>query len=141
MARRLPEGISADTPGPVPPAPASAAVARRAIRPRSGARAIASDSLAPSRRWRRPKAWRQDAAVALRRGTLRAGATATLNQAADDWLEAANASLILNRSGDHYKPSALRGYEQALRHRILPVLGASRLSDIRRSDVQRLVNA
>jgi Phage integrase, N-terminal SAM-like domain len=39
-----------------------------------------------------------------------------------------------------YKPSVLRGYEQSLDARLLPALGGAKLSDIRRSDVQRLVN-
>ena len=86
------------------------------------------------------KSWRQDAAVALRRGTLRAQASPTLTAAADSWLKAAQTGLVRNRSGDPYKPSALRGYEQALRDRILPDLGPQRINDVRRSDVQRLVN-
>jgi hypothetical protein len=87
------------------------------------------------------KSCRHDAAVALRRGTLRAEPSPTLGRAAEDWLQAARTGLVLNRSGDAYKPSALRGYDQALRDRLLPMLSAHRLSDIRRSDVQRLVNA
>jgi integrase len=78
--------------------------------------------------------------VALRRGALVVGGGAKLRDAAADWLEAAEAELVRNRSGDPYKPSALRGYEQALRTRILPALGDKRLSEIRRSDLQRLVN-
>lgn len=86
------------------------------------------------------KAWRHDASVALRRGTLLVGGGARLRDAAADWLEAAEAGLVRNRSGDPYKPSVLRGYEQALRARILPALGDTQLADIRRSDLQRLVN-
>lgn len=86
------------------------------------------------------KAWRHDASVALRRGTLLVGGGAKLRDAAADWLEAAEGGLVRNRSGDPYKPSALRGYEQALRTRILPALGDKQLSEIRRSDLQRLVN-
>ena len=86
------------------------------------------------------RSWRYDALVGLRRGTLRAAGGVTLNQAADEWLSAAQAGLARNRSGDPYKPSALRGYEQSLRTRLLPALGGAKLSDIRRSDVQRLVN-
>ena len=86
------------------------------------------------------KAWRHDASVALRRGALVVGRGAQLREAAADWLEAAEAGLVRNRSGDPYKPSALRGYEQGLRKRILPALGDKRLSEIRRSDLQRLVN-
>ena len=86
------------------------------------------------------RSWRYDALVGLRHGTLRAAGGVTLNQAADEWRNAAQAGLVRNRSGDPYKPSALRGYEQALRTRLLPALGGAKLSDIRRSDVQRLVN-
>ncbi len=47
---------------------------------------------------------------------------------------------IRTRSGDAYKPSALRGYEQALRTRILPELGAAKLSEVGRTDVQNLAD-
>lgn len=86
------------------------------------------------------KSWRQDAAVALRRGTLRATSSPTLKAAAEEWLEPAEGGLVRNRSGDRYKPSALRGYKQALDGRVLPVLGSQRLNEVRRSDVQRLIN-
>ena len=84
--------------------------------------------------------WRADANVALRRGELRTPSRVTLRQAADAWLEGAKAGTIRTRSGDRYKPSALRGYEQALRDRSLPDLGAARLSEIRRADVQDLAD-
>jgi integrase len=86
------------------------------------------------------RGWRYDALVGLRHGTLRAAGSVTLGQASEEWLAAAQAGLVRNRSGDPYKPSALRGYEQSLRDRLLPALGRAKLSDIRRSDVQRLVN-
>ena len=86
------------------------------------------------------KSWRHDAAVALRRGTLRAEQSATIQAAAEVWLESANAGLVRNKSGDAYKPSVLRGYERSLRMRVIPALGGRRLNEIRRSDVQRLVN-
>jgi hypothetical protein len=47
---------------------------------------------------------------------------------------------IRNRSGDRYKPSAVCGYEQALRLRLVPELGGVRLGDLRRADVQALVD-
>ena len=37
-------------------------------------------------------------------------------------------------------PSVLRGYEQALRQRVLPALGGTRFSELRRSDVQDLAD-
>ena len=59
-------------------------------------------------------AWRQEAQVSLRRGTLRAPTVITLREAAQEWLEAAEAGIVRTRSGDPYKPSALRSYRQAL---------------------------
>src|SRR5436853_7348839 len=54
------------------------------------------------------RAWRQESQVALRTGTLRAPSQTTLQEAAEDWLAAAAAGVIRTRSGDAYKPSALR---------------------------------
>jgi integrase len=47
---------------------------------------------------------------------------------------------VRTRSGDLYKPSAIRSYERALRDRVLPELGAKRLGDVQRRDVQRLAD-
>lgn len=47
---------------------------------------------------------------------------------------------IRNRSGDRYKPSTLRGYEQALREYVLPEIGAVKLQELRRQDIQRLAD-
>ncbi len=44
-----------------------------------------------------------------------------------------------NRSGDPFKPSTLRGYEEALKLRVLPALGARKLRDITRGELQRFV--
>jgi integrase len=63
----------------------------------------------------------------------------TLAEAAYTWLEKAQAGEILNRSGDTYKPSALRTLEQDLRLRLVPELGTSFMSDIERADLQDLV--
>jgi len=70
---------------------------------------------------------------------MRAPLRLTLEQAADAWLAAARDGVARNRSGDRYKPSAIRGYEQALRLRLLPDLGAVRLADLERRDLQALV--
>jgi integrase len=82
------------------------------------------------------KAWRSEAHVALRRGTMRAASSGTLREAADAWLEGVKSGAIRNRSGHAYKPSAIRGYETALVTRVLPALGGVRLSEIRRVDLQ-----
>lgn len=86
------------------------------------------------------KAWRVETQVALQRGEVSAAKTATLTDAASAWLVGARAGSMRNRSGDVYKPSVIRGYEQALRLRVLPDLGAVTLTDLRRSDLQALVD-
>jgi integrase len=85
------------------------------------------------------RTWRQDAQVGLRRGTFAIGRSVSLQKAADEWLEGAKAGIVRNRSGDPYKPSTLRGYRQALKGRLLPLVGPVKLADLRRADVQRLV--
>jgi integrase len=84
------------------------------------------------------KAWRHDALVALRKGTMRASKPITLREAANAWLEGAKLGAIRNRSGDRYKPSVLRAYDQALRDRVLPDLGGKKIADVTRADVQAL---
>jgi hypothetical protein len=86
------------------------------------------------------RAWRQESQVALRRGTLRAPSPTTLSQAAEGWLTAATAGLVRTRSGDPYKPSAIRAYRQALNHRVLPTLGSERLTAISHLMLQDLAD-
>lgn len=73
------------------------------------------------------KAWRADAQVSLRKGTLTAARSATFGEAAQVWLARAAVGSVRNRSGDVYKPSVVRGYEQALRLRVLPEFGSPAL--------------
>jgi integrase len=86
------------------------------------------------------KAWRHDAIGEVRRGKLKAPTRVTLWEAWQAWIDGAKSGLVRTKSGDLYKPSALRGYEQAMRDRVLPDLGGARLSEIRRVDVQDLVD-
>src|SRR5215210_7672369 len=81
------------------------------------------------------RAWRAETKTALNRGTLRAPTRTTLAEAAEEWLRAAHAGVVRTRSGDVYKPSALRAYEQALDTKVLPALGQLRLSGVTRSAV------
>lgn len=85
------------------------------------------------------KLWRQDALVRARTAP-RDAPTLTVRQATENWLALARAGTIRTRSGQVYKPSALRGYDQALRDYIVPALGGTRLTDLRRRDVQHLVD-
>jgi integrase len=86
------------------------------------------------------KTWRHDALVQLRQGKLRAADGTTLVKAAEAWLAGARDGTIRNRSGDTFKPSAVRSYDTSLRLRVLPELGHKRLSDLKRNDVQELVD-
>jgi site-specific recombinase XerD len=58
----------------------------------------------------------------------------------DRGLTGAKTGAITNRSGDPYKPSALRSYEQAMRLRVLPAFRRARLADLTRPDLQQFVN-
>jgi integrase len=82
------------------------------------------------------KAWRHDASTSVRRGTMRATTSTTLCEAADAWLAGARDGSIRTRSGDPYKPSVIRSYEQSLRLYLLDDLGSAKLADIGRRDVQ-----
>jgi integrase len=86
------------------------------------------------------KAWRSDAVTSLRRGTMRAPTATTLRQAWEAWLAGATDGTIRTRSGDRYKPSAIRSYESAMRLRLLDEFGGARLSDISRVAVQDFVD-
>lgn len=86
------------------------------------------------------RAWRSHAQDAIRRGALRAPSRETVAEASEKWLEAARAGVVRTRSGELYKPGALRGYAQAFHSRIVPELGNLRVSAVTRNDVQDLVD-
>jgi hypothetical protein len=83
------------------------------------------------------KQWRSDAQTALRKGELSGDRGPTLAAASAVWLDGLRAGHILNRSGDPYKPAAIRNYDRDLRLHVLPVLGHLRLSELTVKDVQR----
>jgi integrase len=82
------------------------------------------------------RVWRQDAVPALRKGTMRAPTQTTLRVAWQEWEQGAKAGAIRNRSGDAYKPSVLRSYESSMRLHVLDELGALKLSEITRPQLQ-----
>jgi integrase len=82
------------------------------------------------------KTWRDDASTMLAKGGLRAPKPTTVREAWNAWYEGAIAGTIRNRSGDRFKPSTLRSHEQAMRRRVLPELGRTRLADVARADLQ-----
>jgi hypothetical protein len=82
------------------------------------------------------RSWRHESQVALRKGMLRSSSHLTLEEAAKAWLSAAEAGIVRTRTGEAYKPSAIRAYRQALTHRVLPTLGAKRLTAISHTMLQ-----
>jgi integrase len=83
--------------------------------------------------------WRREAQVAIDNKKLHARSPITVREASRRFVEGAEAGAIRNRSGDIYKPSALRGIEEAFRLRLVPDLGARKLAEVQRVDLQRLV--
>lgn len=86
------------------------------------------------------KRWRTDAEAAVGKGSLRVSRKTTLRQAAEDWLEAVKSGVGRNRSGDTFKPSVVRSYEQSLDLYVLDRLGGVPLDELRRADLQDLVD-
>ena len=86
------------------------------------------------------KSWRSDALSALAKGGLRAPTKTTIHEAWEVWHQGAEDGTVRNRSGDRYKPSAVRSYEQAMRLRVLPVFGSRKLADLDRIELQRFVD-
>jgi integrase len=86
------------------------------------------------------RSWRAQAQREVETGARRAASRLTVRRAADAWLDGARSGEVRTRSGATYKPSAIRGYEQALRLRVLPAIGGARLADLTTADLQRLVD-
>lgn len=86
------------------------------------------------------KAWRADAASLATKGALRTPTPTTVQEAWTEWKAGADAGTVRNRSGDTFKPPALRSYERAMRLRVLPEFGGVRLADLTRLDVQELAD-
>ena len=83
------------------------------------------------------RAWR---ATVLSSGLHYGEGAPKLRDAADALIAGMRNANVRTRSGTPYKPSVIRGYERSLIDRINPTLGALKLDDIRRRDVQRLVD-
>jgi hypothetical protein len=76
----------------------------------------------------------------VRAGKRRAPSSATLREAWTVWLEGAKAGTIRTRSGDPYKPSALRSYDLGMEARVLPVLEGVKMSRLDLRDFQDLAD-
>jgi integrase len=83
---------------------------------------------------------RDDLLRDVREGMLPASESMRVKAAVEAFLRAAKAGVALNKHGRRYKPSAVRDLEGALNNHAVPVFGAKKLGDVRRRDVQRLVD-
>lgn len=84
---------------------------------------------------------RADLESTLRAGMLPASNTMRLAKAIENYLEAIKSGRALNKHGRPYKPSAIRDIEGALLRYVEPGLGARRIGDVRRGDVQCLIES
>jgi hypothetical protein len=71
---------------------------------------------------------------------VRPAAAVTVAAAIEEFIEAAEQGRAVNRSGRRYRDSALRDLTGILRYHVVPALGERQLADIRRVDIQSLVD-
>lgn len=86
------------------------------------------------------RAWRAETQIGVRRGMLRAPAQTIVAEAAEELVAGMRSGRVRTRSGDVYKPSAIRSYEAALRDHVVPRIGRVRLGDVQRRDVQQIAD-
>ncbi len=86
------------------------------------------------------RAWRAETQSALNRGAHKAPSRVTVPEAIEEWLEGARAGVIRTRSGDPYKPAAIRGYKLSFDSQIIPRFGALKISELSRAEIQDLVD-
>jgi integrase len=84
-------------------------------------------------------AWLTKARGEAANGTRRVSSGITLREAWEDFITAAKAGTTVNRSGEKFKPSTLRGYERHWKH-VDPEVGAHKLDAIRRADLQAMID-
>lgn len=90
------------------------------------------------------KKWRRDALTALEHGDVAAvtpTTTRTVAVALSELLAGMEDGTVLDRSGRRYRPATIRGYAEASAKDIAPRIGHLRLTEVRRSDTQALVDA
>jgi hypothetical protein len=89
------------------------------------------------------KAWRAETLAAANRGTLQLPNRdpRSLAVALHQLIDGMRTGRIRPKNRERYKPSTIRGYDQHVRRRIFPTpLGAMRVSEIRRPDLQDFVD-
>jgi Phage integrase, N-terminal SAM-like domain len=87
--------------------------------------------------------WRPTAARSVTTDShvaVRPRADRTVAAAVEEFVTAMEQGVAVNRSGRQYRPSALRDLRGILNHHVVPSLGQMPLRDVRRQDVQSLVD-
>lgn len=86
--------------------------------------------------------WRRDALAAVAAGELEAtpARTPRVEDALDDLIAGMKTGLVLTRSRARYKPGTIRTYSYSIRDVLKPQLGHLHLHEVRRRDVQRIVD-
>jgi integrase len=84
--------------------------------------------------------WQQDTRAALKNGTFVSVRGINVNEAGDRFLVAIKDGTALNKKGKPYKKSAISTIEGALKGRIEQELGPLLLDEVRRGQVQTLVD-
>ena len=83
---------------------------------------------------------RTDLQTTIRAGLVPASNSMRVATAVEAFLAAIEAGRALNKHGRRYKPSAIRDLRGAFEGYLLPAFGRRRLADLRRSDLQELVD-
>jgi integrase len=83
---------------------------------------------------------RKDLLDQLGKGELPQEAPQRLRDAHAKFIVAAKEGRALNKHGRRYRQSAWEDMDECLRKHVIPSLGPRRLTDVRRSDVQRLID-
>lgn len=86
------------------------------------------------------KKWRTSTLNEIYKGKRQAGSQVTVKQAGLALIRDMEKGVARTRSGSVYKPSVIRGYEDSLLLHVYPDLGALRLQDVERRQVQKLVD-
>lgn len=83
---------------------------------------------------------RDDLLRDVRNGMLPASESMRVHKAVEAFRRGAELGVALNKHGRRYKPSAVRDLEGALNNHVIPAFGTKKLGEVRRRDVQRLVD-
>lgn len=87
------------------------------------------------------KAWATEMESAKLRGLLPVvNSTETVRQAGERLVAEMRSGVARTRAGRPYKPGAITAYERDLRNRVYPAVGPIRLVDVKRANVQAIVD-